>query len=93
MCQGQTVISLDRDCNLSEASAAGHSGERFLRLVARDRGAHRQEIANPDLVAPLKIGAPRAEAYHEDLLGGCPKGCIDYPTLEENILSPGKSRG
>jgi len=40
-------------------------------------------IANPDLVARLKAGAPLAELDRDTLYGGGAKGYTDYPALAE----------
>jgi N-ethylmaleimide reductase len=42
----------------------------------------KQALANPDLVARLKLGATLNEAHSSTFYGGGERGYIDYPTLE-----------
>jgi len=67
----------------------GYTGELAEQSLLTDRadfvafGA--PFIANPDLPARLKQGAPLAEADPDTFYGGDEKGYTDYPTLEETL--------
>lgn len=40
-----------------------------------------QALANPDLVARIKVGAPLNEVDHSTFYGGDERGYLDYPTM------------
>lgn len=46
-------------------------------------------LANPDLVARLKAGAPLNPADRATFFGGSERGYIDYPTLDGNAAAAG----
>jgi N-ethylmaleimide reductase len=60
-------------------SASDALSENKADLVALGRPF----IANPDLVARFKTGAPLNELDRDTLYGGAEKGYIDYPSLQE----------
>jgi N-ethylmaleimide reductase len=41
-----------------------------------------QTLANPDLVARLRVGAPLNEVDQTTFYGGGERGYVDYPTLD-----------
>jgi N-ethylmaleimide reductase len=65
--------------NYDAALAAERVAGGDVDLVAFGR----PYIANPDLVARIRDGAPLAELDKATLYGGAEKGYTDYPTLED----------